>query len=209
MCSRLRLLVLLALLAGATPPPLGAQDLVRLRARADSLAIAWRRANALADALDSLALRSPVARDTIRAGALWIVADSSSLPGRVASCENAVLAGSRDRVEDSLPRIVTITPWWWRAERLLVEDRFLADVVREVGHERFLRFWNSPLGVEPSLAAALRAPVGEWTERWQRRFAPRLPLGPTLPLSAGLTGLVLVGAAVLSALLAAARRQAH
>jgi len=80
MCSRLRLHVLLALLAGATPPPLGAQELVRLRARADSLAIAWRRANALADALDSLALRSPVARDTIRAGALWIVADSSSLP---------------------------------------------------------------------------------------------------------------------------------
>lgn len=87
MCSRLRLLVLVALLSGAAPfpPLLSAQELVRLRARADSLAIAWRRANALADALDSLALRSPVARDTIRAGALWIVADSSSLPLREAA----------------------------------------------------------------------------------------------------------------------------
>lgn len=131
------------------------------------------------------------------------------LGGRATSCENAVLARSRDWVEDSVPRIVTVTPWWWRAERLLAEDRFLADVVREVGHERFLRFWNSPLAVDSSLAAALRAPVGEWTERWQRRFAARLPLGPTIPLSAGLTGLGLVGVVVLSALLAAARRQAR
>ncbi|MGH7568457.1 MAG: hypothetical protein ACREL9_05735 [Gemmatimonadales bacterium] len=131
------------------------------------------------------------------------------LGGRATSCEDAVLAGSGDRVEDSLPRIVTITPSWWRAERLLEEDRFLADVVREVGHDRFLRFWNSPLAVEPSLAAALRAPVGEWTARWQRRFAPRLPLGPIAPLSAGVTGVLLAGVAVLSALLAAIRRQAR
>lgn len=52
-----------------------------LRARADSLAREWRRAHALAEALDSLALtRTPEGRDTIRVGALRIITNPSPLP---------------------------------------------------------------------------------------------------------------------------------
>jgi hypothetical protein len=86
-------------------------------------------------------------------------------------------------------------------------ERYLADVAREVGRERFLRFWNSSLPVDTALAAALRAPVGEWSARWQRRFGPRLPLGPAAPLSAMLLGIVLGGAAVASVVLTASRRE--
>ena len=96
---------------------------------------------------------------------------------------------------------------WWRGQRLLYSDRYLADVAREVGHDRFLRFWNSPEPVDTALAAVLKMPVGEWTERWQRRFVPRLPLGPAAPVSATVIGLLLGGAAVAVVSLGAKRRQ--
>jgi hypothetical protein len=62
------------------------QDLPRLEARADSLAREWRRANAVADALDSLErTRALAGRDTIRVGALTIITNPSPLPLREAA----------------------------------------------------------------------------------------------------------------------------
>ena len=80
-------------------------------------------------------------------------------------------------------------------------------MAREVGHDRFLRFWNSPEGVDTALTTALKMPVGKWTERWERRFVPRLPLGPAAPLSATVIGLLLGGAAVVVIAWGATRRQ--
>ena len=129
------------------------------------------------------------------------------LAGRSTSCRAAVV-GSADRAAgDSVPRLIASNRSWWRQQQLVGGERYLADVAREVGRERFLRFWNSSLPVDTALAAALRAPVGEWTARWQRRFAPRLPLGAAAPLSATLLGIVLGGAAVASVLLTASRRE--
>src|SRR2546430_15195971 len=109
---------------------------------------------------------------------------------------------------DSLPRFLQSDPrGWWRGQRLLYSDRYLADVAREVGHDRFLRFWNSPDPVDTALATALKLPVGEWTARWQRRFVPRLPLGPAAPLSATVLGLLLGGAAGILVAVGATRRQ--
>ncbi|PYP16033.1 MAG: hypothetical protein DMD52_08590 [Gemmatimonadetes bacterium] len=130
------------------------------------------------------------------------------MAGRTTSCRAAVLSGAAEWTGDSLPRFLESDPRaWWRGQRLLYSDRYLADVVREVGHDRFLRFWNSPDPVDTALAAALKMPVGEWTERWQRRFVPRLPLGPAAPLSATVLGLLLGGAAVVVVALGATRRQ--
>src|SRR5207247_1965782 len=107
------------------------------------------------------------------------------LAGRATSCRAAVLSGAEEASGDSLPRFLESDPrWWWRGQRVLYSDRYLADVVREVGPDRFLRFWNSPEPVDTALATALKTPVGEWTERWQRRFVPRLPLGPAASLGA-------------------------
>ena len=130
------------------------------------------------------------------------------LAGRTLSCRAGVLSGAEAATDDSLPRFLESEPrrWWW-GQRVLYSDRYLADVAREVGHDRFLRFWNSPDPVDTALATALKMPVGEWTERWQRRFVPRLPLGPAAPVSATVIGLLLGGAAVAVVSLGAKRRQ--
>ncbi len=130
------------------------------------------------------------------------------LAGRTLSCRAGVLSGAEEATADSLPRFLESEPrrWWW-GQRVLYSDRYLADVAREVGHDRFLRFWNSPDPVDTALAAVRKMPVGEWTERWQRRFVPRLPLGPAAPLSATVIGLLLGGAAVAVVSLGAKRRQ--
>jgi len=129
------------------------------------------------------------------------IAAIGCLAGRATSCRTAVLS-------DSAPRLLTGDPGWWvRNERLVLGSRYLGDVAREVGHERFRRFWNSPEPVDTALAAALRMPIGAWTERWERRFAPRLPLGAAAPLGASVLGILLGAAAVVLVARGAARRQ--
>lgn len=132
------------------------------------------------------------------------------LGGRADACRAAVLEGAVPAgvgADDSVPRIATLDRWWWRRQQLVGGERFLADVAREVGRERFLRFWSSPLPVDTALAGALKMPVGEWTVRWQRRFGPRLPLGAASPVSAALLAVVLAGGAIATVALTAARRQ--
>ena len=127
------------------------------------------------------------------------------LAGRANGCRAAVLAGA-DR--GALPSLRQLAPErrWWREERLSQSYRYLSDVAREVGRDRFLRFWNSPLPVDTALTAALRAPVGEWTARWQRRFAPRLPLGASAPPLAAAVGIMLAAVALAIVAVTASRR---
>ncbi len=131
------------------------------------------------------------------------------LARRPDACRAAVLEGGEGggSLEDSVPRVVTLGQWWWKAQRLVAANRYLSDVVRDVGHDRFLRFWNSTQPVDTALAAALRMPVGEWTVRWEERFAPPVPLGAAAPLSASVFALLLAAAALGSVALAARRRQ--
>jgi len=128
--------------------------------------------------------------------------------GRPDGCRASVLEDASGGFQDTLPKIVvTEFRGFWRGQRLVPGERFLADVAREVGRDRFQRFWNSTEPVDTTLTEALRMPVGEWTERWERRFVPRLPLGPAAPLSASVLALLLAAAAVGSVALTARRRQ--
>lgn len=129
------------------------------------------------------------------------------LGGQPEACHDAVLEGANDALPDSASRFVVTQDWWRRRTRLLESDRYLADVARDVGPERFRRFWNSAAPVETALATALKMSIGEWTERWQRRFAPTLPLGAAAPASACALGLLLGALAVSSAAVGARRRQ--
>jgi len=129
------------------------------------------------------------------------------LARRPDACRTAVLEGAEGAFDDSVPRAVTLGRWWWQSQRLVAADRYLSDMVREVGHDRFLRFWSSTLPVDTALAAALSMPVGEWTVSWERRFAPALPLGAAAPRSASALALLLAAAALGSVALAARRRQ--
>ena len=135
------------------------------------------------------------------------IAAIGCLAGRVPSCRVAVLSNAGGSFDDSLPRLLTDDRRWWRDERLIQGSQYLGDVAREVGYDRFLGFWNSTEPVDTALAAALKAPVGEWTERWERRFVPRLPLGAAAPLSAAVLGILLGGAAVALVARGAMRRQ--
>jgi hypothetical protein len=85
-----QLACILWIVAGARA--LGAQEQEAvLRARADSLLREWRQANALAGLQDSLRLAARLAgRDTIRAGAVTVIANPSPLPlAQAAAAANA------------------------------------------------------------------------------------------------------------------------
>jgi hypothetical protein len=96
---------------------------------------------------------------------------------------------------------------WWRTQRLLPGERYLSDVAREVGRDRFQSFWTSTLPVDSALATALKQPVGEWTSQWERRFIAPIRLGAAAPLGATAIALLLGAVAVLAVMLTASRRQ--
>jgi len=129
------------------------------------------------------------------------------LAGRPDGCRSAVLEGADDGARIAVPEIVRLEQGWWRKQRLLPGERFLADVARDVGRDRFQTFWTSPLPVDTALAAALRQPVGEWTERWERRFIQPIRLGAAAPLGATLLALLFAAVAVSAVALVASRRQ--
>ena len=130
------------------------------------------------------------------------------LASRPEGCRAAVLAGASDDPVIPFPDIVGMDRRWWRTNPRLVEGRrFLGDVAREVGRERFLSFWTSPLPVDTALAAALKRPVGEWTADWQRDFVGPIRLGPVPPLGAVAIALLIAALAVAVVAITASRRQ--
>ncbi|MGH7529586.1 MAG: hypothetical protein ACREMN_04325 [Gemmatimonadales bacterium] len=131
------------------------------------------------------------------------------IAGRPDGCRAAVLAHAEASLgsPEPVPRVVQAERRWWREQRLLGGGRYLSDVARAIGRERFLEFWTSPLPVDTSLAAALRQPLGEWTADWQEGFAARIRLGPAAPLGGMVAALGLAAAALLAVAGAAARRQ--
>jgi len=129
------------------------------------------------------------------------------LAGRSSGCRAAVLEGSDAASPPAGPQVVRPERRWWRAQRLLPGERYLSDVARDVGRERFQGFWASSLPVDTALAAALKQPVGEWTAQWERRFIAPIPLGPAAPWGATAVALLLGAVAVVAVMLTASRRQ--
>lgn len=127
--------------------------------------------------------------------------------GRSHGCRTAVLAGAAQDRDIPVPQIVLAERRWWRTQQLLPGERYLSDVARAVGRDRFQRFWTSALPVDTALAAALKHPVGEWTQQWQRRFIVPIRLGGAAPLGASALALLLGVAAVAAVVLTASRRQ--
>jgi hypothetical protein len=126
------------------------------------------------------------------------------MAGRAAGCTAAVL--QTDDAGDSTPRVLTREPWW-RHLGLPFGDQYLADVVREIGPDRFQRFWSSEQQVDTALATALHMPVGEWTQRWQANLVPLFRLGPSVSPASVLLSLLLAAIALAFVLRTAARRQ--
>ncbi|MBI4419934.1 MAG: hypothetical protein HY560_03845 [Gemmatimonadetes bacterium] len=106
-------------------------------------------------------------------------------------------------VSPTLPRgVLAGFPW-----REGPAARYLSDLVREMGRDRFTRFWRSAAPVDSAFASAFGVSIEEWTRRWLRqqlRFVPaRTAPGPGLVMQGLLV--VLVAAAAVS--LYSTRRQ--
>jgi hypothetical protein len=129
------------------------------------------------------------------------------LAGRSSGCRTAVLEGSDSVAPGAGPQIVRSERRWWRAQRLLPGELYLSDVARDVGRERFQGFWASSLPVDTALAAALKQPIGEWTEQWERRFIAPIHLGAAAPLGAAAVALLFGSVGVLAVMLTASLRQ--
>ena len=132
---------------------------------------------------------------------------AACLASRADGCRAAVLAGASDDPAIPFPDFMRIDRRWGRVPRLVEGQRFLGDVARTVGRDRFLTFWTSPLPVDTALAAALKRPVGEWTADWQRDFVRPIRLGPTPPLGGGAIALAIAALAVMLVAVTASRRQ--
>lgn len=128
------------------------------------------------------------------------------LAGRPDRCRSAVL-GVAPLDHDPPPLVVDEGFWWLNPPALAGASEYLADVVRTVGRERFQYFWNSELPADTALAAALRQPVGEWTQQWQAGLLPPIQLGPTMAPGPVLLGLLLAAIALGLAVRTSARRE--
>jgi hypothetical protein len=125
------------------------------------------------------------------------------MAGRANACRRTVVAGGTG---DLVP-VVSAERQWWKPPSLAGADRYFADLVDDIGPERFGRFWNSELPVDTALATAMRMPVGEWTRRWQATLVPPIRLGPVAPPSAVVLATLLGVAAIVLVMLTATRRQ--
>lgn len=111
-----RILPLLVLIGSTAIAALNGQSFERLQARADSLAREWRQASVVADAVDSVErARTLAGRDTIRVGALTIVADPSPLPlreaaGRAWPVIDSLYGSEAQRLEQRPYLIVPVDP---------------------------------------------------------------------------------------------------
>jgi len=118
-----------------------------------------------------------------------------------------VLAGASDDAAIPSPDIMRVDRRWGRIPRLIEGERFLGDVARAVGRDRFLTFWTSAQPVDTALAAALKRPVGEWTADWERAFVRPIRLGPTPPLGGMGIALAIAVFAIVVVTGTASRRQ--
>jgi len=84
---------------------------------------------------------------------------------------------------------------------------YLADLVREVGRERFMKFWRSPLPPDSAFAAATGQPIERWTARWERKRLHGMVFGNRIPLASVLLSLLVAGAVIAGGAAAVTRRR--
>ncbi|HET7790589.1 MAG TPA: hypothetical protein VFK78_07300 [Gemmatimonadales bacterium] len=101
--------------------------------------------------------------------------------------------------------LVQKSRWYWSG----YNDTYwyLADLVRDLGPERFAKFWRSPLSPESAFASAAGMPMDEWTHRWLRARHPGMRLGASASLGASLWGLLAAALALAAGGAIATRRR--
>ena len=86
-------------------------------------------------------------------------------------------------------------------------ERYLSDLLTEMGDERFARFWTSGLTLDSAFVDAFGVPIEDWTMRWARAQVGSPRRGPLVPVSSALQALLIAGVIVAGSALWATRRQ--
>ncbi|NIR46232.1 MAG: hypothetical protein GWN99_17530 [Gemmatimonadetes bacterium] len=76
-------------------------------------------------------------------------------------------------------------------------DRYLSDLLIEMGEERFRRFWSSDAVLDAAFRDAFGLEMADWTMRWARAQVGR-PRGGPLPSAIGTLPLLLIGGLVVA-----------
>jgi hypothetical protein len=127
--------------------------------------------------------------------------------GREDACRRSIASGDGGSGGPAPRLVVPDDPWDLRKMRLFGGHRFLSEIARTVGEDRFQEFWTTSLPADSALSVALRQPVGGWTAHWLRRVGPPLPLGAAPSPLDVLLGLVTVVLALALVMAGQARRQ--
>ncbi|MGH7689960.1 MAG: hypothetical protein ACREN3_10175, partial [Gemmatimonadaceae bacterium] len=83
----------------------------------------------------------------------------------------------------------------------------LSEMVRDLGRERFQRFWSSSGSLSDAFQRAAGTPLGGWLEQWARRTYGADVLGPSIPKRAWLSGTLLLIAGLIVAMVFASERR--
>jgi hypothetical protein len=98
----------------------------------------------------------------------------------------------------------------WTAASLGPYDGWLvSEMVRSLGPERFSAFWQSRAPVSDAFRAASGEELDDWIRDWGNRIYGSIAIGPGLPFTAVIAGLLVFGLSVLTAVSIARRRRVN
>lgn len=121
-------------------------------------------------------------------------------------CQEALLLPVERDFRVSLVPGVVMQQFW--SNSFLTEQHYLANLVHEMGTERFGRFWRSNTPLDTAFQQAFGQSMRVWTAGWARHVTPDLPpFGPRPRIAAVLFGLALAALAVGAAAAGVMRRQ--
>jgi hypothetical protein len=120
----------------------------------------------------------------------WLYQAPPTTVGCIAGRARACAAFMTASAGGTGPSTVVATNFERRGPPLPGATQLLSDALREFGSARFARFWTSDKRVDSAFAIAMDTALGDWMAARQATFTPRLPLGPSVSLSASVLGLL-------------------
>ena len=128
--------------------------------------------------------------------------------GDQTACRKALfqpaVGGRADR--RSLPGVILASGRFIDSRGFYGGDSYLTDLVREMGRDRFGRFWRSTLAPDSAFADAFDQPIERWTARWEKQRLRGMVLRNRISPIALLLSVLLVAAVIAGGTLVATRR---
>ena len=130
--------------------------------------------------------------------------------GELGQCHQAlfgVLATNPARYRPQMRGVVMDLDFFFEGRGFYGGRTYLADMVRDIGRERFMRFWRSALPPDSAFAEATGQPIEVWTARWQRARLHGMVLRNRVPLTSVLLSLLVAGVLIAGSSAAVTRRR--